>query len=164
MSICYFEEDNDWWVSKHIKKRLRSTVLCVAWHPNSIFLAAGSADFTCRVFSAQVKGVDKKYVPLPLLWLLLSFFSLFFLSLLLLSFTKVVCFCNLTEASQNQQTARPYAVRVVSFWRLSGRVQCQQLGARRGLLAFWQVARILQYVHYHTVQQQPAVSSCSGSV
>ena len=26
ISVCYFESDNDWWVSKHIKKPLRSTV------------------------------------------------------------------------------------------------------------------------------------------
>jgi hypothetical protein len=27
ISICYFDEENDWWVSKHIKKPIRSTVL-----------------------------------------------------------------------------------------------------------------------------------------
>ena len=26
ISICYFEEENHWWVSKHIKKPIRSTV------------------------------------------------------------------------------------------------------------------------------------------
>jgi len=26
ISVCYFESDNDWWVSKHIKKQFRSTV------------------------------------------------------------------------------------------------------------------------------------------
>ncbi len=26
ISVCYFEQENDWWVSKHIKKPLRSTV------------------------------------------------------------------------------------------------------------------------------------------
>jgi len=60
VSICYFEEENDWWVSKHIKKPIRSTVLSVDWHPNNVLLAAGSADFKCRIFSAFVKGVDKK--------------------------------------------------------------------------------------------------------
>jgi actin related protein 2/3 complex subunit 1A/1B len=59
VSVCYFEEDNDWWVSKHIKKH-RSTVLCVDWHPSNLLILTGSADFTCRIFSAAVKGVDKK--------------------------------------------------------------------------------------------------------
>ncbi len=60
ISVCYFEEENDWWVSKHIKKPIRSTVTCLAWHPNNVLLAAGSSDFTCRVFSGYVKTVDDK--------------------------------------------------------------------------------------------------------
>lgn len=59
VSVCYFEEDNDWWVSKHIKKH-KSTVLKVDWHPNNQLLATGSSDFKARVFSAFIKGVDSK--------------------------------------------------------------------------------------------------------
>jgi actin related protein 2/3 complex subunit 1A/1B len=58
VSICHFEEENDWWVSKHIKKH-RSTITSVAWHPNNILIATGSTDFKCRIFSAFIKGVDK---------------------------------------------------------------------------------------------------------
>lgn len=36
------------WVSKHIKKPIRSTILSLDWHPNNILLAAGSCDFKCR--------------------------------------------------------------------------------------------------------------------
>ncbi|XP_033742623.1 actin-related protein 2/3 complex subunit 1A-like [Pecten maximus] len=60
ISICYFEEDNKWWVSKHIKKPIRSTVTCLDWHPNNILLAAGSTDFKARVFSGYIKDVEKK--------------------------------------------------------------------------------------------------------
>jgi actin related protein 2/3 complex subunit 1A/1B len=60
VSICYFEEENDWWVSKHIKKPIRSTVLSVDWHPDNILLAVGSTDTKARVFSAWIKGVDAK--------------------------------------------------------------------------------------------------------
>ncbi|ETS60740.1 hypothetical protein PaG_04645 [Moesziomyces aphidis] len=60
ISICSFEEDNDWWVAKHIKRPLRSTVLSLDWHPNNVLLAAGSADMRARVFSAYIKGVDAK--------------------------------------------------------------------------------------------------------
>lgn len=66
IAICYFEEENNWWVSKHIKKPLRSTVTSVAWHPNSVLLAAGSTDGHARVFSAFVKGTDER--PEPSLW------------------------------------------------------------------------------------------------
>jgi len=58
VSVCYFEEDNDWWVSKHIKKH-KSTVLRVDWHPNNALIATASTDFKVRIFSAFIKGVDK---------------------------------------------------------------------------------------------------------
>jgi len=60
ISICYFEEENDWWVAKHIKRPLRSTITTVDWHPNNILLAAGSTDFKVRVFSAYVKDIEQK--------------------------------------------------------------------------------------------------------
>jgi len=56
--VCHYEEANDWWISKMIKKH-KSTVLDVAWHPNSHFLATASSDFKCRIFSAFIEGVDK---------------------------------------------------------------------------------------------------------
>ena len=60
VSICYYEKDNDWWVAKHIKKPLKSTVTAVDWHPNNILLAAGSTDFKVRVYSAYVKEIEPK--------------------------------------------------------------------------------------------------------
>ncbi|KAK3677558.1 ARP2/3 actin-organizing complex subunit Sop2 [Recurvomyces mirabilis] len=60
IAVCYFEQENDWWVSKHVKKPLRSTVTCVDWHPNSVLLAAGSTDGHARVFSSFVKGTDER--------------------------------------------------------------------------------------------------------
>ncbi|KAI9845698.1 MAG: hypothetical protein M1838_001561 [Thelocarpon superellum] len=60
VAVCYFEEENDWWVSKHLKKPIRSTVTTIAWHPNSVLLAAGSTDAHARVFSSFIKGVDAK--------------------------------------------------------------------------------------------------------
>lgn len=45
ISVCYFESENDWWVSKHIKKPIRSTITSLDWHPNNILLAAGSTDY-----------------------------------------------------------------------------------------------------------------------
>ncbi|GAW18784.1 hypothetical protein EKO27_g3201 [Xylaria grammica] len=66
IAICYFEEENDWWVSKHLKKPIRSTITTVNWHPNSVLLAAGSTDAHARVFSSFIKGVDAR--PEPSVW------------------------------------------------------------------------------------------------
>ncbi|CAK1368049.1 Actin-related protein 2/3 complex subunit 1 [Cercospora beticola] len=66
IAVCYFEEENDWWVSKHLKKPLRSTVTSVAWHPNSVLLAAGSTDGHARVLSSFIKGTDER--PEPSVW------------------------------------------------------------------------------------------------
>ncbi|XP_060520253.1 actin-related protein 2/3 complex subunit 1A-A [Cylas formicarius] len=66
ISVCYFESENDWWVSKHIKKPIRSTITTLDWHPNNVLLAAGSADFKVRVFSAYIKDIEK--TPEPTVW------------------------------------------------------------------------------------------------
>ncbi|KAK4147636.1 WD40-repeat-containing domain protein [Dichotomopilus funicola] len=66
IAVCYFEQENDWWVSKHLKKPIRSTVTTLAWHPNSVLLAAGSTDAHARVFSSFIKGVDAR--PDPTAW------------------------------------------------------------------------------------------------
>jgi actin related protein 2/3 complex, subunit 1A/1B len=55
--VCHFEQENDWWISKMIKKH-KSTVLCVEWNPNSQIIATGGTDFKCRVFSAYISRVD----------------------------------------------------------------------------------------------------------
>jgi len=57
--VCTYEHANDWWVCKMIKKKFKSTVLCVAFHPsNGQLLATGCADFKCRVFSTFAADVD----------------------------------------------------------------------------------------------------------
>ncbi|KAG6851282.1 hypothetical protein H0H93_011718 [Arthromyces matolae] len=66
IAICSFDEENNWWVSKLLKKPIRSTVLSVDWHPNNVLLAAGSADMKARVFSAFIKEVDEK--PAATVW------------------------------------------------------------------------------------------------
>jgi len=60
ISVCYFEKENDWWISKQIKKPIRSTVTCLDWHPNNVLIGCGSTDFKARVFSGYIKEVDEK--------------------------------------------------------------------------------------------------------
>jgi len=60
VSICYFEQDNNWWVSKHIKKDITSTVLCTDWHPNNVLIAEGGTDMSVRVYSGFVKQIDNR--------------------------------------------------------------------------------------------------------
>jgi len=66
IAVCSFDSENNWWVSKLLKKPIRSTVLCLDWHSNNVLLAAGSADMKARVFSAYIKEVDEK--PVPTIW------------------------------------------------------------------------------------------------
>ncbi|KAF9808861.1 hypothetical protein IEO21_07726 [Rhodonia placenta] len=66
IAICSFDPEGDWWVSRLLKKPIRSTVHSVDWHPNNVLLAAGSADMKARVFSAYIKDVDKR--PAPSVW------------------------------------------------------------------------------------------------
>lgn len=58
ISVCYFEEAHDWWVSKHIKKPLKSTVNSIDWHPNNVLFAAGCSDFKVKVFSGFIKEIE----------------------------------------------------------------------------------------------------------
>ena len=60
VSVCYFEKENDWWVAKHIKKPIRSTVTCLDWHPRDSILAAGSTDCKVRVFCASIKEAEDR--------------------------------------------------------------------------------------------------------
>ncbi|KIP08775.1 hypothetical protein PHLGIDRAFT_18846 [Phlebiopsis gigantea 11061_1 CR5-6] len=66
IAICSFDPEGDWWVSRLLKKPIRSTILSVDWHPNNVLLAAGGADMKARVFSAYIKDVDKR--PVPTVW------------------------------------------------------------------------------------------------
>ncbi len=65
ISVCYFEAENDWWVAKHIKKPIKSTVSALDWHPNNCLLAAGSTGFKVRVFSGYVKDIEEKPTATP---------------------------------------------------------------------------------------------------
>jgi actin related protein 2/3 complex subunit 1A/1B len=60
VAVCYYDKENDWWISKQIKKPIRSTVTCIDWHPNNSVIACGSSDFKARVYSAYIKEVDDK--------------------------------------------------------------------------------------------------------
>ena len=60
IAVCYYEQENNWWVSKHIKKPIKSTINCLSWHSNGVLLAAGGTDGFMRVFSGFVKGLDTK--------------------------------------------------------------------------------------------------------
>ncbi|KIK54459.1 hypothetical protein GYMLUDRAFT_99989 [Collybiopsis luxurians FD-317 M1] len=66
IAICSFDPENNWWVSKLLKKPIRSTVLSIEWHPNNVLLAAGSADMKARVFSAYIKEIDER--PAATVW------------------------------------------------------------------------------------------------
>jgi actin related protein 2/3 complex subunit 1A/1B len=64
ISVCYFESENDWWVSKHIKKPIRSTITSIDWHPNNVLLVAGSADFKVNIFLSELSLKQKHKIIL----------------------------------------------------------------------------------------------------
>jgi actin related protein 2/3 complex subunit 1A/1B len=41
-----------------IKKKPKSTVTCIAWHPNNQLIAVGSCDYRVRIYSAYIKIID----------------------------------------------------------------------------------------------------------
>ncbi|WWC72940.1 uncharacterized protein I206_106904 [Kwoniella pini CBS 10737] len=60
IAICSFDEENNWWTARQIKKPLRSTVLSLDWHPNNYLVAAGTADGKVYVYSGYIKGLEAK--------------------------------------------------------------------------------------------------------
>lgn len=60
VAVCYFDVANNFWVAKHLKKPIRSTITCLDWHPNNMMLVAGGTDFKVRVFSAFISELDQK--------------------------------------------------------------------------------------------------------
>jgi len=62
--VCYFEAENNFWVSKMLKGH-KSTITSVAWHPSTPIVATACNDFKCRVYSAYLKNVDGKAVSTP---------------------------------------------------------------------------------------------------
>ena len=62
--ICYYESENNFWVSKMIKDH-ESTILSVKWHPTAPIVATASTDMRCRVVSAFFKNLDKKDAETP---------------------------------------------------------------------------------------------------
>jgi len=62
--ICYFEAENNFWVSKMLKGHM-STVSAVAWHPSYPVVATACVDYYVRVYSAYLKNVDGKAVSTP---------------------------------------------------------------------------------------------------
>ena len=49
VAICYYEKEQRFWAAEMIKKKPKSTVTCIAWHPNNQLLAVGSCDYRCRL-------------------------------------------------------------------------------------------------------------------
>lgn len=37
---------------------MKSSVLCLDWHPNNILLAAGGSDYKCRIYSTFIENID----------------------------------------------------------------------------------------------------------
>lgn len=58
ISICYYDEKNNWWISRHIKKSIEGTITSVSWHPSGVIVGASCTDMKIYIFSARVKEID----------------------------------------------------------------------------------------------------------
>lgn len=57
--VCYYDRQNDWWISRTKGKKLHnSSIVDVSWHPNSQIIATAGCDFRCKVISAYMPEVD----------------------------------------------------------------------------------------------------------
>ena len=56
VAICYYETEQRFWAAEMIKKKPKSTVTCIAWHPNNQLLAVGSCDYRCRSVSDALRA------------------------------------------------------------------------------------------------------------
>ena len=63
ISLCHYDECEGWWISRHIKKPMKSSITCIDWHPDSCLLAAGSTDYRVRIFSGFIDTVDGSSQP-----------------------------------------------------------------------------------------------------
>lgn len=63
--VCRFDDDHNWWHTKMISKKKgssaqhKSSIVSVAWHPNSQFLATACTDKKCRVWCTYLPELDK---------------------------------------------------------------------------------------------------------
>lgn len=58
--VGHFEEENDWWLCKHLKVEISNTITSVAWHPNDINIVAGSIDGSVIITTGFIKAIDKR--------------------------------------------------------------------------------------------------------
>lgn len=68
LQVCWYDEGNNWWAARTCKKEkqaatARSSVVAVAWHPNSQVIACASTDWTVRVLCAHVPEVSGGHTP-----------------------------------------------------------------------------------------------------
>lgn len=62
--VCYYDSQNDWWISKTKNKKMHnSTIVDVAWHPNSQIIATASCDFRCRIYSVFMPDLEQPVDP-----------------------------------------------------------------------------------------------------
>ncbi|KAI3380605.1 hypothetical protein SNEBB_006708 [Seison nebaliae] len=58
ISICFFDERQNFWKSLHIKKSIRSTISCLDWHPSDLLLACGTMNYRSIIFTSSISSID----------------------------------------------------------------------------------------------------------
>lgn len=58
VSVCTFEEEENWWTSKHLKAADGSAVLAIDWHPSGSLLAISTISGRVHLLSTFIKAID----------------------------------------------------------------------------------------------------------
>ena len=60
--IGYYSEENKWWATKAIRNHKRTSVVCAAIDPTSLFVISGATDMKVYITSCYISEIDDKHL------------------------------------------------------------------------------------------------------
>jgi len=63
ITVCYYDDSNNWWVTKKCKKPITSSVTCLDWNDNNMHVISGTTSNQVLLFMCWVKECEQKPKP-----------------------------------------------------------------------------------------------------
>jgi len=63
ITVCYYDQSNNWWVTKKCKKPITSSVTCLDWNDNNMHVVAGTMSNQVLLFMCFIKECEPKPKP-----------------------------------------------------------------------------------------------------
>jgi len=63
ITVCYYDDSNNWWVTKKCKKPITSSVTCLDWNDNNMHVISGTMSNQVLLFMCYVKECEPKPKP-----------------------------------------------------------------------------------------------------